>query len=403
MKVKFWTKAVEVACCLAVILMIIPMFTSYAGVADNGGVKYLKYGVVTPLSGSAAPWGITQKRAVELACEDVNNHGGFVANGVTYKWSPSVYDSKYDVKEARTSIERLVASEGAKYINIMGTALVLGSEDILMKNNIMVLGNVYGGKKFTNPEHPLWFRILLTTKERPIVFYPYLKKKEGIKKIALITQDTEGGSVSLEEGRAAAEINGLKVVAAESFEMGTTDFYPILTRILMKKPDMIDTTLSAGDEPALITKQARELGFNGVIYVGTLTEPTGYVKTATPKYAEGAYIAGLAVDLTTDMQKSFRKLYEKKFGKDAWNPDAFEYANAVYFVTDAIKKANTIDTSKVADTLGKMDFDTFSGVGRFGGESIYGIKRQLVIPDYLAVIKDGKAVQEAVVPPPTGY
>lgn len=403
MKVQLRNKAGGAMCFLVATLIIMLMLPGYVGAADDSGVKYLKYGVITPLSGSAAPWGITQKRAVELACEDVNNQGGFVANGVTYKWKPSVYDSKYDVKEARTAVERLVASEDAKYINIMGTALVLGSEDILMKNDIMVLGNVYGGKKFTNPEHPLWFRILLTTKERPIAFYPYLKKKENIKKIALITQDTEGGTVSLEEGRAAAKINGLEVVAAESFEMGTTDFYPILTRVLMKKPDMIDTTLSAGDEPALITKQARELGFKGVIYVGTLTEPVGYVTTATPKYAENAYMSGLAVDLTTDVQKRFRRLYEEKYGKDAWNPDAFEYANAVYFVTDAIKKANTIDTKKVADTLGEMEFESFSGIGRFGGESIYGIKRQLVVPDYLAVIKDGKAVQEAVVPPPAGY
>ena len=49
-------------------------------------------------------------------------------------------------------------------MNILGTALVLGSEDVLMANNVLVLGNVYGGKKFTNPEHPLWFRICLTTK-----------------------------------------------------------------------------------------------------------------------------------------------------------------------------------------------------------------------------------------------
>lgn len=400
MRKRRWDKAVRMSYCL-VTAMITLIFASYAFAA--GEVKTLTYGVVTPLSGSAAPWGITQQRAVELACEDVNKKGGVVVNGVTYKWKPSVYDSKYDVKEARTAVERLVSRENAKYINIMGTAQVLGAEDILTKNNILVLGNVFGGKKFTNPDRPLWFRILLTTKERPIAFYPYLKKKNNIKTVALISQDTEGGAVSIEEGRAAAAANGMKIVAAESFEMGTTDFYPILTRILAKKPDMIDTTLAAGDEPALITKQARELGFKGVIYVGTLTEPTGFVKTATPKYAEGAYVAGLAVDLTTDMQKRFKSLYEQKYGKDAWNPDAFEYANAVYFVTDAIRKAKSIDTKIVAATLGEMKFQSFSGMGRFGGMSIYGIKRQLVVPDYLAVIKDGKAVQEAVVPPPAGY
>ncbi len=384
---------------LALMLAICPLFVGQA----KGEVKYLKYGVVTPLSGSAAPWGITHKRAVELACEDINNKGGFTAGGQTYKWQPSVFDSKYDVKEARTAIERLATRDGCKYMNILGTALVLGSEDVLKANNVMVLGNVYGGKKFTNPDHPLWFRICLTTKERPMAFYPWLKKKEGVKSVALITQDTEGGAVSLIEGKVAARAADIEVVAEERFEMGTTDFYPLLTRALAKKPDMIDTTLAAGDEPALLTKQARELGFKGIMYIGTLTDPKGFVKGATAAYAEGAYMAGLVVELTTEIQKRFKKLYVDKYGEKAWNPDAFEYANAVYFVTEAISKANTLDTSKVAKTLGAMEFETFSGKGRFGGKSIYGINRQLVIPDYLAVFHNGKAVQAAVVSTPAGY
>ena len=385
---------------LMVVIIVLPVL--FAGQAV-GQVKPLKYGVITPLSGSAAPWGITQKRAVELACTDVNSQGGFSAGGQAYKWEPLVFDSKYDVKEARTAIERLANQEGCKYMNILGTALVLGSEDVLQQNQVMVLGNVYGGQKFTNPQHPLWFRILLTTKERPIAFYPWLKAKEGVKKVALITQDTEGGAVSLEEGRAAAKIAGLEVVAEERFEQGTTDFYSVLTRVLAKKPDMIDTTLAAGDEPGLITKQARELGFKGTMYIGTLTDPGSFIKTAGAQYAEGAYMAGLAVDLTTDMQKRFKNLYAQKFGENEWNPDAFEYANAIYFLTQAFKKANSIETTKVADVLGSMEFETFSGKGRFGGESVYSIRRQLVIPDYLAVFKNGKPLQAAVVPAPAGY
>ena len=63
--------------------------------------------------------------------------------------------------------------------------------------------------------------------------------------------------------RPRPKLAGLTVVAEERFEQGTTDFYSVLTRILSKSPDMIDTTVAAGDEPALITKQARETGFQG--------------------------------------------------------------------------------------------------------------------------------------------
>ena len=106
----------------------------------------------------------------------------------------------------------------------MGTANALGSEDVLLQNNVLLMGQCYGGQKFSNPQHPLWFRIVLTTKERPIAFYPWLKAKEGVKTVALITQDTEGGAVSLEEGKAAAKMAGLEVVAEERFEIGNDRF-----------------------------------------------------------------------------------------------------------------------------------------------------------------------------------
>ena len=385
------------------LMVVIAALTVFFTGQAMGQVKSLKYGLVIPLSGNAAPWGIAHERGVRIACEDINSRGGFTAGGQAYKWEPLVFDCKYDVKETRTGVERMVNQEGCKYVAIMGTANALGSEDVLLQNKVLLMGQCYGGQKFSNPQHPLWFRIVLTTKERPIAFYPWLKAKEGVKKVALITQDTEGGAVSLEEGKAAAKIAGLDVVAEERYESGTTDFYSVLTRALAKKPDMIDTTLAAGDEPALLTKQARELGFKGVMYIGTLTDPPSFVKTAGIQNAEGAYMAGLPVDLTTDMQKRFKDLYVKKYGENEWNPDTFEYAIAVYVLNQGFIKANSIETTKVAEVLGSMELDTFSGKGRFGGESVYGIRRQIVIPDYLAVFKNGKPVQAAVVAPPAGY
>ena len=105
------------------------------------GPEELVYGVVTPLSGSAAPWGITQKRAVELACEDVNNAGGFTAGGKGYMWKPIVLDSKYDVKEARTAIERLATQEKMQvHETYWEQPWSSASEDILAANNVLVLG-----------------------------------------------------------------------------------------------------------------------------------------------------------------------------------------------------------------------------------------------------------------------
>lgn len=42
----------------------------------------IKFGVSTPLSGPAAPWGIPHKNATELIFEEINAQGGLDVGGV---------------------------------------------------------------------------------------------------------------------------------------------------------------------------------------------------------------------------------------------------------------------------------------------------------------------------------
>ena len=49
---------------VGLMVVIVALTVLFAGQAI-GQVKSLKYGVVIPLSGTAAPWGITNERAVE--------------------------------------------------------------------------------------------------------------------------------------------------------------------------------------------------------------------------------------------------------------------------------------------------------------------------------------------------
>lgn len=46
-----------------------------------GAADVIKFGVATPLSGPAAPWGIPHKNATELIFDEINSQGGLEVGG----------------------------------------------------------------------------------------------------------------------------------------------------------------------------------------------------------------------------------------------------------------------------------------------------------------------------------
>src|SRR5215831_8039004 len=79
------------AWCILLIAIVALWTLSPAGAAE----KTIKYGIATPLSGPAAPWGIPHVRAAEMVFEEVNNQGGIEIGGQKYKIEIVSYDHKY--------------------------------------------------------------------------------------------------------------------------------------------------------------------------------------------------------------------------------------------------------------------------------------------------------------------
>src|SRR5438477_12621195 len=99
--------------------------------ASPGGASaadVIKFGISTPLSGPAAPWGIPHKNATELIFDEVNGQGGLDVGGKKYKLEVVAYDHKYVIAEGVATVNRLIAKDGVKFISILGGAVVKANE-----------------------------------------------------------------------------------------------------------------------------------------------------------------------------------------------------------------------------------------------------------------------------------
>jgi branched-chain amino acid transport system substrate-binding protein len=179
----------------------------------------------------------------------------------------------------------------------------------------------------------------------------------------------------------------------EYYQRGTTNFAPIVTRIMNLKPDAVDTASSPPGDAGTMVKQLIEAGFTGII--GRLGGP------GTPEIIKAAggveKIKGfywLELVATEDPAvKSMLVDYLKVMKVPA--PDntlLFTGAAATRMVLKAITAAGTdADATKVAAALrGLPAEDPYLGKGVWAGKASFGLAQELVFPVGMGLVADGK-------------
>ncbi|PYO16412.1 MAG: hypothetical protein DMD75_00985, partial [Candidatus Rokuibacteriota bacterium] len=113
---KRWVPLASVTLFAAAVFVVVSPGTSCAADA-------IKFGISTPLSGPAAPWGIPHKQATELVFDEINSQGGLEVGGKKYRLEVVAYDHKYVIAEGVATVNRLIAKDGVKYVSILGGAV----------------------------------------------------------------------------------------------------------------------------------------------------------------------------------------------------------------------------------------------------------------------------------------
>jgi branched-chain amino acid transport system substrate-binding protein len=228
--------------------------------------------------------------------------------------------------------------------------------------------------------------------------YDYLTKTyPQVKKIARLLPDDPGAKAFSEYDVKEAQKHGIEVVFDEPYRIGTEDFYPILTKIMAKKPDAIDMGFCIIPWAKGIITQARELGFNGPIYAPAFVGDINILKgILEPTFAHDIFQGGPDVlsPKMTPIVKEFQKMVEKELGTK-FNMDHTIVLEASWPLLQAIEKAQSLDTDKVVDTWEKMpSIESIYGKARMGGQSIIGINHMVMRPALISRIVDrNKSVQ----------
>lgn len=176
----------------------------------------------------------------------------------------------------------------------------------------------------------------------------------------------------------------------------------MLTRVIAKKPGLIETSYSDPTSSALICKQARELGYKGVILLSWGPDPAQVLKIAGP-HAENVYMVVTGViEPRTPVQKKVYETFVAKWGADEWSTIVWVHIALIPCLTKAIVETQSFDPFILAKHLENMTWDTPVGRWSFGGSKLFGIKRQLISHHTLYQFQGGKPVYLGIQETPAG-
>jgi branched-chain amino acid transport system substrate-binding protein len=284
--------------------------------------KVLKIGVLGVMSGPAASWGLVNKYCAETTAQMMNEKGGVEIGGAKYKIQIVAIDDKNDPKLAVSGAERLTQQEGIKYIigpNVDTTAASI--VPVVEKAGAIHFPYAFSKNLYTPPASNSILGMIASYQAGPII-YKHLKEKKGVKSIAFVARNESDPLNQRDEGVAAAKALGLKIASAkDTYEPGTTDFFPVMSKVIKGKPDLIVLSGVAPADAPLLIKAARELGFKGTLSTETAQDAKILKEVAGDK-AEGFISVGGAS--TPEIRSAYMEDFAKRYAKHAgeWNDEA---------------------------------------------------------------------------------
>ena len=368
-----------------------------AGLATGFGITAvqaqsceLKVGAMGPMSGGAAQWGLAMYSATELAAAEANAQGGVKMGAKTCKVVVVPYDSKYTADAAAAGSNALAAKDIKLIIGPVGSPEATGIKPVAARNEQLAWNASYA-KNALEPKYPLMFHIAPGPSAWADAVIKKAKTVFPMKSVVLIAPNDQGGTDIASVDAAAYKANAV-TATEEYYQRGTTNFAPIVTRVLALKPDVVDTASSPPGDAGVIVKQLRLAGFTGAIgrLGGPGTDEIVRVSGGLDVLQNFYWFETVA---TADPKvREIDALYKKLMGKDPVGGTAM-WADlpAARMTLKAVSIAGTDDAKAVAAVLRTMPVeDPNMGKGYWTGKKAFGLAQELHFPFGIGIIKDGK-------------
>jgi branched-chain amino acid transport system substrate-binding protein len=265
-------------------------------------------GAVLPLSGDAARWGIPPRNAAELAIDEINGAGGI--DGQTLRLMAE--DDRCQPADGVAAFNKIMAAVTTPVIlGAVCSSSTLAIAPLAEASKTVLISPASTSPKVTNAGDFV-FRVISSGSLRGKVFAEYLYHERGLRRLAIMYINNEGGIGGSSSFKAQFAQLGGTIVREETYEQGVTDVRAQLTRIRDTNAEGV-LVGSYPSDTVLALRQARELQLKLPLFFTTEAVQNPDVLRDAGDAANGAvYI--LAAPPSGQAPDAFDRAYEAKFG-----------------------------------------------------------------------------------------
>jgi len=308
---------------------------------------------------------LAQQRGAELWRDQMNDAGGIKAADRRYKVRFVTYDDQSQGGRVQQLYTRLIVQDKAQFLfspyssGLCATAAVITEQygkPMLITGGAepktYTLGNKYLIQVLSSADHYLTGAINALASKAPHA------------KVAFVYSDDPFSKAVALAAREQAKESGLTIVLDESYAPATTDFSPIINKIISSSADAL---LGGGHyaDGATLARQLYDQKAN-LKYVSLLVAPD------SPEFASlGPAAFGITVPSQWEIQATYKpqfgptgpefvKAFAEKFKSPPDYHSATGYAGGA-LLQRAIEQTGSIEADKVVAALNDMDVTTFFG------------------------------------------
>jgi branched-chain amino acid transport system substrate-binding protein len=337
----------------------------------------IKMGVAGAHSGDLASYGLPTVKAAELVVKDINAKGGI--NGMQVELL--VEDDVCKPEVSTNTATKLVSSGANVVIGHICSGATKAALPLYKDASIIVMS-----PSATNPDltqsgdYPNFYRTIASDDAQARTEVDFATDVLKVKKIAVLHDKGDYGKGLAEFAKKFIEESGkAEVVLFEGITPGAVDYGAAVQKI---KRSGAEAVIFGGYHPeaSKIVTQMRKKKLETIFISDDGVKDDTFIKVAG-KYADGVFATGPADVTSNPITKDYRDKHQAAYGSE---PGAF-FDNAVaaaLALTNAIAKAGSTDSAKIAEALHTVDVETPFGAIHFDergdatgvGFSMYQVK-----------------------------
>ncbi len=332
---------------------------------------------VGPITGQYATFGEQLKRGAEMAVADLNAKGGVMGK----KLKLLVGDDACDPKQAYTVASQMATRRVALVAGHFCSGSSIPASDVYAEENILQISPASTNPQLTERGLANVFRTCGRDDQQGKVAGDFIADHFKGKNIAIIQDKTAYGKGLADETKKTLNARGIHEVMYEAYTAGEKDYTALVTKL---KQARVDVVYLGGyhTEAGLIVRQMRDQGMDTVLAAGDALVTDEFWKIA------GKAGEGTLMTFSPDPRKNAEAApVVAEFRKQGYEPEGYTLYSygAIQAWAQAVEKAGTTDTAKVAAALRQGQFDTV--LGKIG----FDAKGDVTAPGYVFYVwHDGK-------------